>query len=299
MKRWILWPLVGATSLVVLAAAVALTGNLLAQRKMARRVEVKVNAVPLPVDSAGLARGRYLFETRGCTECHATNGAGRTFINDGTFRVAGPQVAPGSNSAVTAYRIEDWVRTIRHGVDPAGRALLVMPSEDFNRWSDDNLGALIAYLQSMPAVDGHPRTLDLPLPMRVLYGFGLIQDAAEKIDHELASQAAIAVGANANYGRYVANMCIGCHGPGLSGGKVPGGPPDWPATANLTPGTGSVMPRYPDLATFTAMLRSGKRPDGSSIAVMPFEALAKLDGTEVEAVYAFLRTVPPRAAGNR
>ena len=47
------------------------------------------------------------------------------------------------------------------------------------------------------------------------------------------------------HGEYVSAMCIGCHGEGLSGGKIPAGPPDWPAAPNLTPGEGSVLPRYP------------------------------------------------------
>jgi hypothetical protein len=47
-------------------------------------------------------------------------------------------------------------------------------------------------------------------------------------------------------------------------------------------------------------LRSGKRPDGSAVStVMPFRSLAKLDDTDVDAIYVFLKTVPPRDAGNR
>ena len=42
------------------------------------------------------------------------------------------------------------MRAIRHGVKPDGRAALVMPSEDYNRLSDDDLGALIAHLRQMP-----------------------------------------------------------------------------------------------------------------------------------------------------
>ena len=101
------------------------------------------------------------------------------------------------------------------------------------------------------------------------------------------------------HGAYVANMCIGCHGEHLSGGRIPGGPPDWPPAANLTPGEQSAMARYPDAATFMAMLRSGKRPDGSPIKVMPFESLGKLDDVDVQALHAYLKTVPPRPAGGR
>ena len=72
---------------------------------------------------------------------------------------------------------------------------------------------------------------------------------------------------------------------------------NWPAAANLTPGEGSAMVRYKDADQFTAMMRSGKRPDGTAIQVMPFESLSKMDDVDLPALYAFLKTLPPRAAG--
>jgi len=299
MKPWARRSLIGAGAVALVLAATVAAGAALAERKMNRRVDLKVAAVAIPDDPGQLARGRYLFETRGCTECHGNDGAGRMFHDDGTLRLAGPQIAPGPTSAAASYKGEDWVRAVRHGVAPSGRPLVVMPSEDYNRLTDEDLGALIAHVQRLPATSGQPRVIDMPLPMRVLYGFGAIRDAAEKIDHGLPPQQPVASGATVEYGRYVANMCIGCHGDGLSGGKVPGGPPDWPATANLTPGEGSVMPRYADANAFATMLRTGKRPDGGKIAVMPFEALARLDDTEAQALYAFLKSLPPRPMGNR
>ena len=115
--------------------------------------------------------------------------------------------------------------------------------------------------------------------------------------HSLPPAQPVAEAVNAQHGAYVANMCIGCHGEHLSGGKIPGGPPDWPAAANLTPGEGSAMVRYKDADQFTAMMRSGKRPDGTAIQVMPFESLSKMDDVDLPALYAFLKTLPPRAAG--
>lgn len=102
------------------------------------------------------------------------------------------------------------------------------------------------------------------------------------------------------HGAYVANMCMGCHGAGLSGGKIPGGPPDWPAAANLTPGQGSAMLRYADTGQFTALRRTGKRPDGSAVSkVMPFETLGKFSDMDAGALYLYLKSVAPRPAGER
>jgi hypothetical protein len=64
-------------------------------------------------------------------------------------------------------------------------------------------------------------------------------------------------------------------------------------------GKGSVMPLYPDPNAVVAMLRSGKRPDGSAIKVMPFESLRELNDTDAQALYTYLKTVAPKDAGNR
>jgi len=145
-----------------------------------------------------------------------------------------------------------------------------------------------------------PGQVRLPLIVKALYTFGVIKDAAEKIDHALPPPQPIAAAATSEYGAYVANACIGCHGSGYSGGKIPGGPPDWPAAANLTPGSESVMPRYDTPAKFIAMMHTGKRPDGSPVSsVMPFAGFKVMDETELAAVYVYLQTLPPRAHGSR
>jgi hypothetical protein len=139
--------------------------------------------------------------------------------------------------------------------------------------------------------------VELPLPAWVMYGFDVIPDAAQRINHALPPAQPVPAGVTVAHGAYVANMCIGCHGATLSGGRIPGGPPDWPPAANLTPGEGSAMLRYKDAEAFVAMMRSGKRPDGSAIQVMPFGSFSKMDDVDLPAVYAFLKTVPPRPAG--
>ena len=59
------------------------------------------------------------------------------------------------------------------------------------------------------------------------------------------------------------------------------------------------MTRYKDSAAFVAMLRSGKRPDGTPIKVMPFESLSKMSDVDSQALYEYLKTVAPRPAGGR
>lgn len=298
MDKWLKRGGIAAAVLVVLAAVAVFAGLQLADRRMARQVAVQVKPVALAGDDASLLRGKYLFASRGCVDCHGAAGNGRVFVDNGSdLRIKGPNITTGSGGVVAAYTVEDWVRAIRHGVAPSGRPLMVMPSEDYNRLTDADLAALVAYAKSLPPAPGTPAEVKLPLPARVAYGFGAIRDAAAKIDHSLPPAAAVAEGVNLQHGAYVANMCLGCHGEKLAGGKVPGGPPDWPAAANLTPAPGSGMAAYADAEAFLKMFRTGLRPDGTKIQVMPFESLRELNDTDVRALHLYLKSLPPRPQG--
>jgi mono/diheme cytochrome c family protein len=293
MNPWIRRSAVGAVSLVVLVAVAVVVATQLAEQKMHRRVDVAVAPLTLPTDAQAIERGRYLYASRGCGECHGADGGGRVFVDDGKgMKLAGPHISAGAGSVTATYRTEDWVRTVRHGVKPGGEPVMIMPSEDYNRFTDGDLGALLAYIKQMPAAAGGAAVLELPLPMRVLYGLGEIKDAAAMIDHSLPVEQPVAEGVSIEHGKYVANMCLGCHGPQLAGGKIPGGPPDWPPAARLSTGEGNVIAaRYADADAFVKMFKSGTRPDGSKIAAMPFEVLTQMNDTDVRALHLYLKSL--------
>ena len=101
----------------------------MAQQKMNRRMAVTVAAVAPASGAAAIERGRYLYASRGCADCHGANGGGRVFVDDGKgLKLAGPHISAGAGSVTAAYRDEDWVRIVRHGVKPDGRPALIMPS---------------------------------------------------------------------------------------------------------------------------------------------------------------------------
>lgn len=297
MNKWLKRMLIAALALAALAATGLVAGMQIAEHKMHRKVNVQVAPVAVPADERALAHGRYLYVSRGCVDCHGENGTGRLFINDGPMQVGGANITPAPGSAVADYTVQDWVRTIRHGVDPQGRPLMAMPSQDYNRLTDADLGDLIAYLQHLPPDASGGRVLALPAPVRALYGFGVITDAASKIDHMLPPAKPVEAGINVEHGAYVANICLSCHGPTLSGGKIPGAPPSWPAAPNLTPGEGTAMTRYPDVESFKRLFQTGMRADGTAVKVMPFDSLRELNDTDMQALYLYLQGLPPRKQG--
>ena len=295
MKTWIRRTAIGAALLVAGAGAAFVVAAQLGERKLDRRIDVAVAPVAYQDGAAVVERGRYLFASRGCADCHGADGAGRVVIDDGKgMRIRAPNIAGGAPT-VASYQPVDWVRVLRHGVKPNGRAVMVMPSEDWNRLTDADVAAIVAYTRQLPPAQGGAAEISLPMPLKAFYALGLLRDAAEKIDHSLPPAQPVAEGVTAEHGAYVANGCIGCHGAQLMGGKIPGTPPDWPPAARLRPGEGNAMARYATAESFAVMLKTGKRPDGSAVSpVMPFAALGAMSDVDVRALYLHLRALPER-----
>jgi TolB-like protein len=59
------------------------------------------------------------------------------------------------------------------------------------------------------------------------------------------------------------------------------------------------MSSYSTVDAFREMMRTGKRADGTPIAVMPFENFKAMNDTELDALFAFLKALPPKASGSR
>jgi mono/diheme cytochrome c family protein len=300
MNNWVKGTSLVLGALAVGAVATVFVGKELGERKMQRMINVPVAPLIVSAPGPSLEQGRYLYATRGCADCHGANGAGKEVIRSGAMLVVSPNITGGANSPTASYVSSDWVRTLRHGVKPSGKPVMIMPSEDYNRLTDDDVAAVIAYVQQLPAVNGQRALVQLPVAVRVQYGFGYVKDAAEMIDHSLPPELPVVAAVNLAHGAYVAHSCVGCHGATLSGGRIPGSPPEWPAPANLTPGSGSAMKQYATPEVFMAMLRSGKRPDGTAISnVMPFGSLREMNEVDMRALHGYLQSLPARPAGGR
>lgn len=278
------------TVVVLLVALLAIAAMVLADRKANRVVVLDVAPVAFATDPAARERGKYLFQTRGCADCHGADGAGRIMIDapDGLY-VKTPDITMGRGSIASTYGETDWPRAVRHGLKPDGRPIRFMPSEDYAAMTDVDLADLVAYVRSLPAGPGDRADLRFPLVMKALYAIGVIPDAAERIDHAKPPTAPVRVAATIEYGAYVASMCRGCHGPALAGGKIPGAPPAWPPAADIRSDS-PALAAYPSAASFATMMRTGKRPDGSEVSrVMPFDSLGKINDVELEALYRYLK----------
>ena len=256
---------------------------------LARSYEIKDPPLAIARDAATLAHGAHLFATRGCADCHGADARGKLVFEAGpVMKIIGPNLTPGG--VLKGVSADQIAVAIRHGVKPDGHAMVFMPSPDFAAMGDSDVGALAAWLQSLPADANDPGTLEIRPLGRVLYALGKLPLLpAETIDHSPRARAAPAIAASAEYGQYLAEGCRGCHGASLSGQHVPGTPPDFPDSKNLTP---AALGQW-SAADFHRALREGKRPDGSAInPFMPWKAFSKMSDVEIDALWAYLQTIP-------
>lgn len=290
----------GAT-LVVFAAVAVVAVYLLSERRMSRRWDITPSAVVVPTDEAARVEGLRLYFTRGCADCHGADFGGAMVMDDfmaGT--IAGPNLTRGSGGIGELDDV-DLVRAIRNGVGRGGRPLVFMPSHEFNPLADAEIGAIIAALRAATPVDRAsvpPRVGPL---MRLLFLLGQVPMvvSAELIDHEAPRPPPPEVGPTAAYGAYLANLCVGCHGPGLSGGPIPGVPPDWPAASNITPDVTSGLGGWSE-QDFVRAMREGTRRDGTVIdPVMPWRNFSRMTDVELRALWQHLRASPGKPAGGR
>jgi len=243
-----------------------------------------------------IERGRHLLESRYvCTECHGATLGGGTMIDDPMIgAVLGPNITTGRGSVVLDYEPDDWDRAVRHGVAPSGRPTL-MPAQDFQLMSDQELSDLLAYLGTMPPVDSEVAPVRIGPLGRVLLALGQIRFAADEIPsheapHPVMPPAAVA---STEFGEHLAGVCVGCHRADLSGGPIVGGDPSWPPAANLTPhadGLGGWT--YDD---FVRAMREAKRPDGSDLLppMGPVTNFTRnMRDTELEALWMYLESLP-------
>lgn len=278
----------GAVAGLLLIAAGAV--YVLTNRSLHRSYQVAVKPVTIPTDEASVLRGRHIANTRGCIDCHGKDFAGAKVIDDPAIgRMYGTNLTGGNGSITQTFGDDDWVRAIRHGVGKDGHPLVLMPSIEYSQLSNDDLGALIGYLKTLPVVGRDRVPLTVGPLARVLILTGEIKLAAAHIDHAGLVPPVAIPGVTVEYGRYLAAGCTGCHGDQLAGGRIPGSPPSWPPSRNLTPA--GDLAKWSE-ADFFRALKTATRPDGEKLSSVMPTAFGQMNDTELKALWAYLKTVP-------
>src|SRR5579859_2773828 len=158
---------------LVIVAAWATT-YFVSENRLKQTVEVPRETIQIPSDITSIQRGQHLASAVAvCVDCHGPNLAGKVLIDDPALgRFVPPNLTRGHGGIGSTFTDADFVRAIRAGVDPGGRLLLIMPSDDYNHFSDADLGAIIAYVRSIAAIDSALPSSELRAFGRVLFVIG-------------------------------------------------------------------------------------------------------------------------------
>jgi mono/diheme cytochrome c family protein len=303
LRRALRWAGIAAGVLLMAVLLAGAGGYAASSWRLGRSYTLPAESIAVATDAATLERGRHLVTAiTKCVECHGENLGGKVFIEHAPLgRLVATNLTRGRGGVGDSLSDAQLEQVIRHGVRHDGKSLLFMPSQDYVALGDADVAAIIAYVRSVDPVDNVlPASYVGPLGRALLLA-NEIELPAERIA-SAASSAGHAppppAGPTAAYGRYIADVggCTSCHGPNLSGGRIPGAPPDFKPAANLTPeGIGHWSED-----DFRRALRSGTRPDGSPIdTTMPWRLTREMTDEEIAAVHAFLKSVPARPYGQR
>ncbi len=260
---------------------------------------VVAHPLSVPTDSGAIANGNRLATAYGCRDCHGDDLAGKVMIEEGAFMVIYAPNLTAGEGGTAEYSSSDWDLTLRHGIGPDGRTLIIMPSGSYAKMNDQDMGEIVAYIQSLPPVD---RTVPPPAfgPASRIAALAGADELipARAVDHEAPHPAATPREPTVAYGAYLASAgCTGCHGADYSG--LPAGPGMDLAASNLTPHPEFGLGQW-TFEDFDRAVRSGRRPDGTVISTtMPWAALSALTYDEVLALWRYLETVPPLAIDRR
>lgn len=303
MKPWLKRLLLGTGGVLAVAAAslgaYALPKIRAFDQSMARVYDIAPPAITRSTDPAALARGKHLVESiTACAtrECHGSDLAGGRTIDLGPIgTLSGPNLTSG---LLAAYSDGELARLLQRGIKRDGTSLRMMPVQDFSWLPESDVVALVSYLRTLPPIERENGPMVIgPLGKILDRRDEFVLDVARRI--ATASREAVpAPSPTAEYGRFIGRLCTGCHGEGLSGGRIPGTPPSIPIPSNITPDASGIKEwTYED---FNKLLNTGLRKNGLALnPFMPYEALAKLDAVEKQALWAYLRSLPAKPFGQR
>lgn len=277
--RWLLRTVVGlATLFVVLAVVVYVRSEMI----IGQTYPFRENPIALGTDSAALARGEHLVRLT-CVGCHSDSLQGKLFFTQpGVARLIAPNVI----EKIKQYSDAELAGFLRFGVRKDGISPFVMPPRGYYHLSDDDLGAVLAYLREMPEADTPPLPTTWYGPLgRLGVVTGKFKQSIALIDTTVQRVGADPEHRTTREGEYFARaICAECHGPALTGDAGMASP-----SPSLAGALGYTLPE------FTALLRDAK-PRGSNkltlMAGIVKSTLHTFTDAEIAAIYGYLKSLP-------
>jgi mono/diheme cytochrome c family protein len=293
MKKAFKWVGIVLVSLIGLILVAGIVLYLLGNARLNKTYNFPASNLTVPTDAASIERGKHRAEVL-CQGCH-----GKDLSGENNWFSAGPlgtidsaNLTSGEGGVGLEYKSdEDYVRAVRHGIDPQGKPIFMPAVTSTAHLSDEDLGAIIAYVKSVPPVDHKTNGQHFTPLARILLAVGVLGKLpVEAVSHEVHVTAPEA-GATAAFGEYMVNThdCHLCHGPNLNGGPHPD-PTIKKISPNLTPG-GELA--FWTEEQFINTIRTGTTPGGHQLdpKLMPWDYYRNFNDEELKAIWAYLQSL--------
>lgn len=253
-------------------------------------------------------RGGYLVNTiMSCNNCHTPRGPGGVFQMDKQlsgglrfdlppFTATASNITPDPETGIGRWSEADIKRLMTTGIRPDGtHVAVIMPTNFYKGLAPRDLDAIVAYLKSIPAVKNQ-----VPTPVYRVALQSTPYPDAQKPSADADSSDPVA------RGRYLAMIghCMECHTPssqgraqfdmalGKGGQEFPG-PWGVSTSANITSSKTAGIGNASD-ADIRRAITQGIGKDGRKLKPpMAFDAYARMTDQDLNALVAWLRTVPP------
>ncbi|MBX6323621.1 MAG: cytochrome c [Rhodospirillaceae bacterium] len=254
-----------------------------------------------------LERGTYLVHSiAACGNCHTQQGpdgptgpelaGGNPIEEPGAFVARPANITPDPETGIGAWTDAQLAKAIREGIRPDGSLIgPPMPFEVYNRLSDSDVAAIIAYLRTVQPVHNVVPKSEYKIPLPPAYGppVGSVPDVprADKLA----------------YGAYLAGPlghCVVCHTPMIegrpdfehalgAGGVKFYGPWGVSVSRNLTPDPESGLGAWSD-AEIKRAISEGVSRDGTRLQPpMAFHWYRNISDEDLDAIVAYLRSLKP------
>lgn len=262
---------------------------------------------PSDAASAQVERGSYLVNSiLACGSCHTPNAKGvpiegREFaggieFDTPAFKVKGSNISQDKTAGIGAWSDAEIDRAIVDGVRPDGTKLApIMPSAFYKVLSRTDRDAIVAYMRTVP-----PQPDKTPAPdYKAAFHDEAVPDGDKPIEEAERKDPV-------RHGLYLATIghCMECHTPhgpeGLDfaragkGGTQFDGPWGISVSTNITSSPTKGIGAWSD-AEIKRAITQGKSRDGRAMKPpMNYRRYAKITEADLDALVAWLRTVPPQ-----
>lgn len=309
--------------LIVLLVLVLVAAGALSYLYLRQPTQVAASGIHVATTPDRIARGKLLFnEVADCAGCHSQrdftkvggplipSGQGRGNILSDILHgmpgtVVAPNITPDLETGIGKWTDGEKIRAIREGVDNTGRALFpMMPYPGYRHMSDDDVRALVAYMDSLPPIRNPLPVTKLNFPVGLFIKF--VPEPAGSVPPPDRSN-------KQKYGEYLVNLggCGDCHTPiekgqpvtakAFAGGRVFDTTYGTVVSGNITPdletGIGKWSEEYFEkkIYDYRGYAQNGSPPIAGpqAFTLMPWLGLSQWPAEDLSAVYAYLRTLKP------